>query len=278
MKFYLGFHHPHQLAHAGVPLFVSHRRLAARRTLPRAIASWALDSGGFTELSLYGRWTVPARDYAAAVARYRDEIGFLDWAAPQDWMCEPVMLAKTGLTIREHQRRTIASVQELRALGAPVIPVLQGWAPCDYFDHAEDYDRAGFDLCAEPIVGLGSVCRRQNTVRASILVRELAAAGLRLHGFGFKVTGLRSCHDALASADSLAWSYHARREPPRPECRGKHKNCANCAPFAIEWRDKVLRSVDTPHQLSMPWADRGASSHGSDDARAENSPRPTPAR
>lgn len=27
MRFYLGFHHPHQLAHAGVPLFVSHRRL-----------------------------------------------------------------------------------------------------------------------------------------------------------------------------------------------------------------------------------------------------------
>lgn len=110
MRFFLGFHHPHQLAHAGVPLFVSHRRLVTMKTLPRAIAPWALDSGGFTELAMHGRWTVTAQDYARAVARYRDEIGSLDWAAPQDWMCEPVMLAKTGLTVDEHQRRTIASV------------------------------------------------------------------------------------------------------------------------------------------------------------------------
>jgi len=251
VRFFLGFHHPHQLAHARVPLFISHRRLTGKRKLPRAAAPWALDSGGFTELSLYGRWTVTAQDYAAAVRRYRDEIGSLEWASPQDWMCEPVMIAKTGLTVREHQRRTIASVQELRALGAPVIPVLQGWCPGDYFDHAEDYDRAGIDLRAEPTVGLGSVCRRQNTVRASILVRELAAAGLKLHGFGFKQTGLRACHDVLASADSLAWSYHARREPPRDECRGTHKNCANCLPFALEWRDDVLRSMGERHQLPL---------------------------
>ncbi len=34
--------------------------------------------------------------------RYRDEIGCLLWAAPQDWMCEPWITAKTGLTVAEH--------------------------------------------------------------------------------------------------------------------------------------------------------------------------------
>jgi hypothetical protein len=244
MKFYLGFHHPHQLAHAGVPLFVSHRRLREMKTLPRAIAPWALDSGGFTELTLHGRWTGSASDYARAVNRYRDEVGMLDWAAPRDWMCEPEMLKKTGLSVREHQRLTIESVLELRALGAPVVPVLQGWSAGEYRDHVEQYDRAGIDLRCEPVVPVGTMCRRQNTTTAQILMRELAHDGIRLHGLGFKATGLRGVADILVSSDSMAWSYHARREPPRPECRGKHINCANCLPFALEWRTDLLESLE----------------------------------
>ena len=247
MKFYLGTHHPHWLRDArfaDVSLFVSHRQIGRYKTLPRAVGAWALDSGGFTELSMHGRWTLPAADYARAVLRYRDEVGGLAWASPQDWMCEPVMLARTGLTVAEHQSRTIASVIELRALGAPVIPVLQGWSGGQYLDHAEAYDRAGVDLFAEPVVGLGSVCRRQNSLSASVLVNSLAAEGLRLHGFGFKATGLRFCGNVLASADSLAWSYHARREPPLPHCIGKHRNCANCPDFALGWRERLLANLN----------------------------------
>jgi hypothetical protein len=56
----------------------------------------ALDSGGFTELRLHGGWRTTAAEYVTVVRRYRDQIGCLEWAAPQDWMCEPFMLAKTG--------------------------------------------------------------------------------------------------------------------------------------------------------------------------------------
>ncbi|MGQ0837561.1 deazapurine DNA modification protein DpdA family protein [Actinokineospora sp.] len=57
MTFYLGTHQPAWLARdLGVPLLVSHRRLAGRASLPRATGPWACDSGGFTELSLHGRW------------------------------------------------------------------------------------------------------------------------------------------------------------------------------------------------------------------------------
>ncbi len=89
MRFYLGTHKPHWLALVDFSLMVSHRTLAQRRTLPRARAPWALDSGGFTEIATYGRWTIPPQAYVEAVARYAAEIGRLDWAAPQDWMCEP---------------------------------------------------------------------------------------------------------------------------------------------------------------------------------------------
>jgi hypothetical protein len=254
VRFFLGAHHPHWLAKsefASVPLFVSHRALARYRTLPRAAGAWALDSGGFTELSIHGRWTLPAADYARAVARYRDEVGGLAWASPQDWMCEPPMLRATGLTVAEHQRRTVASVQELRALGAPVVPVLQGWEAADYLRHVEDYDRAGIDLRAEPVVGVGTVCRRQATGMAATLMRRLARAGIRAHGFGFKATGLRAAADVMESADSMAWSYHARKEPPMPGHEARHKSCANCPTFALRWRDNLLRSIKPSPPLSM---------------------------
>src|SRR5690242_4741899 len=98
MRFYLGTHMPSWLTKTDVPLFVSHRRLlgelrpgrGARKTLPRARGPWALDSGGFTELQMFGEWRTTPAEYIAAVRRYRDEIGGLVWAAPMDWMCEPV--------------------------------------------------------------------------------------------------------------------------------------------------------------------------------------------
>ena len=245
-NFYLGTHHPHWLRDErfrDVPLFVSRRTLARYKCLPRAVGSWALDSGGFTELSMHGRWTVPATTYARDVLRFRAEIGGMVWAAPQDWMCEPWITRKTGFTVEEHQRRTIDSVLELRALGAPVIPVLQGWRVAEYHAHVEAYDRAGIDLRAEPIVGLGSVCRRQATAEAARLVRSLATLGLRLHGFGFKSEGFRAVHEHLASADSLAWSFRARRSPPLPGCVGRHKACNNCPVFALHWRDRLLSSL-----------------------------------
>jgi integrase len=47
VKLYLGTHQPTWLARPlGVPLMVSHRRLTGRRSLPRAVTGWFLDSGG----------------------------------------------------------------------------------------------------------------------------------------------------------------------------------------------------------------------------------------
>lgn len=246
MIFYLGVHHANWLATACVPLFVSRRTLAPMKKLPRAAAPWALDSGGFTELSMHGRWTLPARDYVADVRRFRDEVGSLEFAAPQDWMCEPDMLKKTGLTVAEHQRRTVANYVELRELAPdlPFVPVLQGWSLGDYLDCCKAYERAGVDLVSLPLVGIGTVCRRQHTLSAELIIRHLADDGLRLHGFGFKVTGLRACHDVLASADSMAWSYNARRNLPLPGHEARHKNCANCLEYALQWRDDLFESLE----------------------------------
>lgn len=252
--FLLGTHMPGWLRLTDVPLFVSRRRLVDYRTLPRALGSWALDSGGFSELSLFGRWTVGVGQYAAEVRRFASEVGGLGWAAAMDWMCEPAILAGTGLTVAAHQARTVANYLELvsAAPDLPWTPVLQGWRPDDYRRHLDDYDRAGVDLRSVPVVGLGSVCRRQHTAEVEDLVRDLSRRGLRLHGFGFKVRGLGRLGSVLHSADSMAWSVEARRLG-RPTCGStRHRNCANCLPYALAWRERVVSARDAGDRPAQP--------------------------
>jgi hypothetical protein len=250
--FLLGTHQPGWLGRVGVPLFVSDVRLRPYRTLPRAVAPWALDSGGFSELR-HGRWTVTPEDYIARVRRYRDQIGRLTWAAPQDWMCEDVI--RHGGTVRgvhyvgthrsvdDHLRLTVANLVQLRELAPdlPFIPVLQGYALADYEHCADLYAAAGIDLTSEPLVGLGSVCRRQATGEIHDITQALHQRGItRLHGFGVKTLGLARYGHLLTSADSMAWSDDARRHGnPLPGCT-RHKNCANCPVYALRWRTKIL--------------------------------------
>ena len=250
-SFFLGTHMENWLEQTAVPLFISARRLRRRRRLPRALGVWALDSGGFSELLLHGRWLVSAKQYVGEVQRWAAEIGGMAWVAAQDWMCEPGIRERTGLSVAEHQHRTVRNYIELLRLAPelPWVPVLQGWERDDYLRHLDEYARAGVDLRALPVVGLGSVCRRQATGTVEGLVRGLTAEGLRLHGFGFKSSGLLRVADVLTSADSMAWSFRARRSPPLPDCR--HRSCANCLRFALSWRRRLLEHLDQPLQRQI---------------------------
>jgi hypothetical protein len=240
VDFWLGTHQADWLGKHAVELFVSQRRLADRVRLPGpALAAWALDSGGFTELRMYGEWRTTHAAYRRSCATYAAEIGRLAWVAPQDWMCEPFMLQRTGLSVAEHQARTIRSYLALRFDGVPVIPVLQGYALADYQRCWAAYEEAGIQLEDEPLVGLGSVCRRQATHEIGAILRSLRP--LRLHGFGVKLQGIALYGSELASADSLAWSYDARRASPLPGC--SHRTCASCARYALRWRGRALRAI-----------------------------------
>jgi hypothetical protein len=246
VRFWLGTHETSWLRKTTVPLFISHRRLAPRKTLPRAAGAWALDSGGFTELNKPPhRYVMTEDEYVEAVQRYQAEIGGLAWAAPMDWMCEPFVLEQTGLTVREHQQRTVENYLRLRDRG-PFIPVLQGWELSDYLDCITIYEAHGVDLTAVPLVGVGSVCRRQNEDDIGRIFWEINRAGIRCHGFGVKKRGLALYGGLLASADSLAWSYNARKNPPLPG--HTHKSCANCIDWALMWRDDVLAN---PIQMDL---------------------------
>jgi hypothetical protein len=200
---------------------------------------------------MFGQWRTAVEDYVTVVRRYVEEIGNLEWAAPMDWMCEPVMLAKTSLTVRDHQRRMVDNFLRLRDLARdlPFIPVIQGWGIDDYLRCVDLYAAAGIDLTAYPTVGLGSVCRRQATTEIVTLVGVLAGLGLRLHGFGVKTAGARLYAPDLLSADSMSWSYRGRKVPG---CSPSHASEANCARFALTWRSRLLDAAHTEsRQLAL---------------------------
>lgn len=174
-----------------------------------------MDSGAFTEISTHGHYREGVECYAAAIERW-STCGQLLAAVSQDYMCEPAILRITGLSVADHQRLTIARYDAIRSLVATrlhVMPVIQGYLPEQYVRHVQHY---GDRLTPGMWVGVGSVCKRNGSPREmAAVLRAIKAVrpDLKLHGFGAKTTALESVEvrGLLHSADSMAWSYAARR-------------------------------------------------------------------
>lgn len=247
-KFWLGTHMPVHMTRTGVPLCVSYGRLRRRRRLPDPLGEIFLDSRGFSEIAQHGRYTFKPSEYAEFVERAAAQWGpKLCHASVMDWMCEPWMLAKTGMTVARHQQLTVNSWIALNGINneLPWLPVLQGYTPDEYLACAELYRRhAGVDLRKLPLVGLGSVCRRQAMTDAAEIVTGLVAAGFRnLHAFGFKINGLLGKNSLcllLKSADSMAWSFDGRRHDGVS---------ANSLEYALGWRRRVVKGIRSATSL-----------------------------
>lgn len=218
--FFVGLHHPSD-AHHFKRACVSVNRLRGRKSGFPA-NEWMLDSGAFTQISTHGKYQDDPEVYAEQIKRWATN-GNLLTAVSQDYMCERFILDITGLTIQDHQQLTIERYDRLSACALPVhlMPVLQGYHPDDYVAHITQY---GDRLTRGIWCGVGSVCKRNANVDS---VEEVLSAikserpDLRLHGFGLKSTALESLEvrQLLHSADSMAWSYAARRDG-----RGKDAN------------------------------------------------------
>lgn len=219
VRFFVGLHQPSDARH--FPLCcISINRLVKRKKpiydgLPFIQGEVLVDSGAFTTIAKHGGYPEPVDVYADQIRRLIPIVPISAIVA-QDYMCEPQMLEKTGLSIPDHQRLTIERYDQLMACGLPVyvMPVLQGYDPEDYVDHLRQY---GDRLAPGAWVGVGSVCKRNSNPQAIVGVLQAiktARPDLRLHGFGIKLTSMQSslvCN-LLHSADSLAWSYAARKQ------------------------------------------------------------------
>ena len=237
-------------------LYIGMHRVSKAHLLPRAMLSynileerrsdfsvneWILDSGAFTRI-VGGKGHVPVRVYANAIRRWRS-CGRMVAAVQQDYMCEPIALAATGMTVDEHQNRTTRNYLTLRDMiadDAYVMPVIQGFEESEYRQHVESLSP---HLALRQWVGVGSVCKRQGV--AEQLARVLSAIrgvrpDLRLHGFGVKATALRRADisEWLHSVDSMAWSFAARRE-------GRDSNSPD---EALAWAQRTERMRPEPTQ------------------------------
>jgi hypothetical protein len=239
MRFFCGLHQPSDAKHFDA-CFVSVNRLRGRRG-PFSVGDWIMDSGAFTEISTHGTYRHSVEEYAAQIRRWAGN-GRLLAAVAQDWMCEPWIVAKTGLSVAEHQRLTIERYDQLLTkdtAGVYVIPVLQGYAPADYVRHVRMY---GARLSDGAWVGVGSICKRNaspRSVEAVLLAIHAVRPDLKLHGFGLKATALRSAliFDLLETADSMAWSFNARKQ-------GRNAN---------DWREakRWMRGIEgVPRQMT----------------------------
>ncbi|MET9402667.1 hypothetical protein [Kitasatospora sp. NPDC002965] len=256
--FYLGGP-PRWARDSHVPLMLSANalmdyRLGGPRS-PVARCRFALDSAGFSQVGKYGDYLLSTDEWGGMVYRLMDRFGAPpEFASCQDFMCEPQITARTGFTVAQHQEFTVDSylylVEQFPA--APWMPVLQGQRVEEYLEHCAMYEAAGVDLGSLPLVGVGSVCRRQGTREAGHILAELAARGLALHGFGLKLQGLRTYGHHLASADSYAWSSGARKRQVRlTECDHRAADCRNCRRYALHWRERVLAALAAPKQLVL---------------------------
>lgn len=213
-RFYVGLHQPSDAVHFQ-HCMVSVTRLKNRRSC-FGVREWMLDSGAFTELFRHGRFRSSPEEYGSQVIRWW-RCGYLIAAVSQDFMCEPFILEKTGLNVQEHQRQTIERYVAIRRKVGPlvyILPVLQGYWPEEYVSHIEQY---GELLRPGQWVGVGSVCKRNadvEEIEAVLMAVKRARPDIRLHGFGVKLTALRSSvvRDCLWRADSMAWSYSARKQ------------------------------------------------------------------
>lgn len=254
VKFYVGLHQPADAQH--FPLVCISIKRLWRRLKAVLCSNVLVDSGAFTELFLHGRYRHGVEDYAAELYRLLTKgVVNIRAAVAQDYMCEPFILAKTGMTIEEHQRLTIerydALVAELQRLFGGdipfhVMPVLQGFEPQDYVDHIRMY---GDRLKPGMWVGVGSVCKRQGDPRAIMRVLQAIAAerpDLLLHGFGVKITSLlhAGVRSLLATADSMAWSFAARKQ-------GRNPNDWREAQRLVERVQQAANQNDEPWQMEM---------------------------
>lgn len=251
MIFYVGLCQPNK----GIRLdraFISANRLWNQKA-PILVNEWVMDSGAFTEISTHGRYRSSVEDYAEVIRRFARS-GDLKAAVAQDFMCEPHILEKTGLTIPDHQRLTIERYDALIACdvgGVTIMPVLQGFAPEDYAHHLRLY---GDRLRPNMWVGVGSVCKRQGSPKAILEVLKAIhqeRPDLRLHGFGVKLTALKNkeVRDHLHSADSMAWSFAAR----------KARENTHDIWTALEYERKVLKATGgEPGDFARWFANRAA--------------------
>lgn len=212
MRIYIGNDHIAAMRYLPNTCYSYKVLMNRKKPMPSPHGGFMLDSGGFQFIRQLGR-------YPCTTKEYLNKVGFLqpDIFVIQDWMCEPGQVERTGLSIREHIRRTVENYLYILELeeGASsdikgyCLPVIQGWELDDYFSCIDLYEDYGL---IAPYMAVGSVCRRGKTEEIKEIIEGIHAAipKVRLHGLGVKKQVLKECSDMLHSCDTAAGQFLKR--------------------------------------------------------------------
>ena len=179
-----------------------------------------IDSGGFYSSMTSRKYIRTDDEYLQYVEKIMP-----DYFALRDYPCEPELLKKHGLTVKQNIQRTVDNHITLLdmlpnyCINAQPVPVIQGWEASDYIDCIDAFQDQGL---MSNYMAIGSVCRRtavRNIQKIIVSVRDAIPSWIRLHGFGIKLTALKdlAIYNALYSVDSGAWDYQARWKKFRGE-------------------------------------------------------------
>jgi len=233
------------------PIFQQNRR----SPLPANGKPWILDSGGFSFLKKFGRYPMSEASYLKHALSLNANL-----IVSMDWMCEPNVIKKTGLSVKKHIENTVSSLRtilnladripEVRLMSASspessfgIIGVIQGWSIEDYL--------CCIDLLREqdlilPYMGVGSLCRRNSEKQIIRILRTIKRElpNIKLHGFGVKTSVLKypEARELLFSLDSAAWGHYCYN------VSGKEAK----APVLTEWYRKVNSLAQShPNQTKL---------------------------
>lgn len=192
--------------------------VSVRRPDPRQFAGLnaALDSAGFVAMAKY-------RGFPWTIEQYLDLVESWPWAWYASWdQCVEPEIASSKIDVFFRLAETCRLLSEVRTRardrGLPdPMPVVQG-CEVDHYRWSLDH----LPLASwPPLLGVGSMCRRHvhgpNGILAIVeALDRVLPSGVGLHLFGVKGTALRflSDHPRIASVDSMAWDFAARRQVP----------------------------------------------------------------
>ncbi len=188
------------------PLVSVNSAMGRRLDLRSKSQSW-VDSGAFQIIKARGYFPFGDGLYASWVGAMGPK-----FFTQLDWPCEPAVLAKTGLSVEEHQRRSLQSANTLASSevgDAVLVPTIQGWTVEQYLAAAENLEKIGL---WRSYMAIGSVCRRNQAAAVVAVITALRefSPNTRYHGFGVKSSP--KILKLIWSCDSFAWRFAAWRE------------------------------------------------------------------
>jgi hypothetical protein len=209
MRVYIGNDHVAAMRYIPNTCFSIKVLINRRKPMPSPRGGFMLDSGGFQFIRQLGKYPLTPEEYLKKVAFLQPDIFVI-----QDWMCEPSQVQRTGLSAREHIRRTVENylyISELKEnasndIKGYCLPVLQGWGIEDYFSCIDLYEDYGL---IAPYMAVGSICRRGKEKEIREIIENIHAAipKIKLHGLGVKKQVLYECRDILHSGDTAAGQF-----------------------------------------------------------------------